>query len=212
MKGFRKTILSFLLLMAAAGCGKEKYVKPMTDAAYATADRACGVYRLVAMDWSGEPVDLDGDGVASESLWEECLAGEHLGLSVPENQIIEWTLRPIYSCRHPQSMGFPFFHGDYTPGVESLSYYSLHLISGEMQVFEDGTLDLQVPAYQEESSHWGVDNEECAIRDITVSWEPDGDFLVAGTTSFRDERTGESVEGRETLRYHCVSTKEKKKR
>ena len=121
MRGISKTILSFLLLMAAAGCGKEKYVKPMSDAAYATADRVCGVYRLVAMDWSGEPVDLDGDGVASESLWEECLAGEHLGLSVPENQIIEWTLRPIYSCRHPQSMGFPFFHGDYTPGVESMS-------------------------------------------------------------------------------------------
>jgi hypothetical protein len=212
MKNSNITIFAILLLVAATGCVKEKYVKPMSDAAYATADRVCGVYRLVAMDWSGEPVDLDGDGIAQESLWEECLAGEHLGLLVPENHIIEWTLRPIYSYDAPGNLGFPFFHGDYTPGVESLSYYSLHLISGEMRIFEDGTLDLQVPAYQEESSHWGVDNEECAIRDITVSWEPDGDFLVAGTTSFRDERTGESIEGRETLRYHCVSTKEKKKR
>ena len=212
MNNFSKTILVILLLAAASGCGKEKYVKPMSDAAYATADRVCGVYRLVAMDWTGEPVDLDGDGVAQESLWEECLAGEHLGISVPENHLIEWTIYPIYSCRKPQSVGFPFFHGDYTPGVESLSYYSLHLISGEMQILEDGTLDLQVPAFQEESSHFGITNEMCAIRDITVSWEPDGDFLVAGTTSFLDEQTGESVEGRETLRYHCVSTKEKKRR
>ncbi len=212
MKGFYKSILSFLLLIAAAGCGKEKYVKLMSDAAYATADRVCGVYRLVAMDWSGEPVDLDGDGVASESLWDECLAGEHLGLYVPENHIIEWTLLPIYSYDSPSRLGFPFFHGDYTPGIESMSSYSIHLITGEMWVLEDGTLELQVPAYQEESSHLGEDEAECAIRDITVSWETDGDFLVAGTTFFLDERTGESVEGRETLRYHCVSTKEKKKR
>ena len=207
-----KTIMAILFLLAAAGCEKEKYEKPMSDAAYATADRVCGVYRLVAMDWSGEPVDLDGDGIAKESLWEECLAGEHLGLIVPDNQVIEWTIPPIYSYSNSQILGFPFFHGDYTPGVESLSYYSLHLITGKMWIREDGMLDLQVPAYQEESSHEGIDNEECAIRDITVSWEPDGDFLVAGTTSFRDERTGESIEGRETLRYHCVSTKEKKKR
>ncbi len=183
MKYSNITIFAILILVAATGCVKEKYVKPMSDAAYATADRVCGVYRLVAMDWSGEPVDLDGDGIAQESLWEECLAGEHLGLLVPENHIIEWTLRPIYSYDAHGNLGFPFFHGDYTPGVESLSYYSLHL-----------------------------DDEECGIRDITVSWEPDGDFLVAGTTSFRDERTGKSIEGRETLRYHCVSTKEKKKR
>ena len=212
MKNSNITIFAILLLVAATGCVKEKYVKPMSDAAYATADRVCGVYRLVAMDWSGEPVDLDGDGIAQESLWEECLAGEHLGLLVPENHIIEWTLRPIYSCGHPRSMGFPFFHGDYPPGVETSYYYSLHLITGEMQILEDGTLDLQVPAYQEETSHSGWVEAECAIRDITVSWEPDGDFLVAGTTFFRDERTGESIEGRETLRYHCVSTKEKKKR
>ena len=54
-------------------------------------------------------------------------------------------------------------------------------------------------------------NEEGAVRDITVTLEPDGDFLVAGTTCFRDERTGETVRGRATHRYHCVSTKEKKK-
>ena len=201
--------MAIVLLMAVCGCVKEKYEKPMSDAAYATADRLCGVYRLVSMDWSGEPVDLDGDGVASESLWEECLSGTYMGLLVPENNIIECELQPIYSCDKPHSLSFPFFHGDYTPGVESLAYYSLGQISGKMQILEDGTLDLQVPAFQEVNSYLDA---ECSIRDITVSWEVDGDFLVAGTTSFRDERTGESIEGKETLRYHCVSTKEKKKR
>ena len=77
---FKKPVMAIVLLMVVCGCVKEKYEKPMSDAAYATADRLCGVYRLVAMDWSGEPVALDGDGVALESLWEEKSSGLSVSL------------------------------------------------------------------------------------------------------------------------------------
>jgi hypothetical protein len=210
MNKLHKTILAILLLMAATGCGKEKYVKPMSDAAYATADRACGVFRLVSIDWTGRPVDLDGDGVAQASLLEECLAGKHSGMS-SYDRVVEWTVQPLYSYSETPILElFPFFHGDFTPGVESSAYYSLNLIFGKMRVFEDGTLDVTMYDYPE-GIGGKMTNEEGAIRDITVTLEPDGDFLVAGTTSFRDERTGETVRGRATHRYHCVSTKEKKK-
>ncbi len=210
MNKLHKTILAILLLMAATGCGKEKYVKPMSDAAYATADRACGVFRLVSIDWTGEPVDLDGDGVAQASLLEECLAGKHSGMS-SYDRVVEWTVQPLYSYSETPILElFPFFHGDFTPGVESSAYYSLNLIFGKMRVFEDGTLDVTMYDYPE-GIGGKMTNEEGAIRDITVTLEPDGDFLVAGTTCFRDERTGETVRGRATHRYHCVSTKEKKK-
>jgi hypothetical protein len=210
MNNLHKTILAITLLMAAAGCEKEKYVKPMSDAAYATADRACGVFRLVSIDWTGEPVDLDGDGVAQASLLEECLAGKHSGMS-SYDRVVEWTVQPLYSYSETPILElFPFFHGDFTPGVESSAYYSLNLIFGKMRVFEDGTLDVTMYDYPE-GIGGKMTNEEGAIRDITVTLEPDGDFLVAGTTCFRDERTGETVRGRATHRYHCVSTKEKKK-
>ena len=197
--------------MAAIGCKKEKYVKPMSEAAYATVDRACGVYRLMSMDWTGDPVDLDGDGVAQESLLEECLAGNYGGYFF-QDDIIEWTLSPISMYKYEEQVFIPFFHGNYIRGNNNTSYYSLSAIKGKIQILEDGTLDIQVPEYQLLGNSTTPDEEICAVRDITVSWEPDGDFLVAGTTLFRDERTGENVTGRETLRYHCVSTKEKKKR
>ena len=210
MNNLHKTILAILLLMAATGCGKEKYVKPMSDAAYETVDRICGDYRLMYIDWTGEPVDLDGDGVAQESLLEECLAGKHSGMSAYD-RVVEWTVQPLYSYSETPILElFPFFHGDFTPGVESSAYYSLNLIFGKMRVFEDGTLDVTMYDYQRVIDGQ-VMNEEGAVRDITVTLEPDGDFLVAGTTCFRDERTGETVRGRATHRYHCVSTKEKKK-
>ena len=50
MNNLHKTILAILLLMAATGCEKEKYVKPMSDAAYETVDRICGDYRLMYID------------------------------------------------------------------------------------------------------------------------------------------------------------------
>ena len=203
MNNLHKTILAILLLMATTGCEKEKYEKPMSDAAYEMIDRMCGMYRLISIDWTGEPVDLDGDGVAQESLLEECLSGVYDG----ETNSRDWPIEPLYAYESERYFDLPFFHGDFTPGYESLVYYSLNCISGKMRLLEDDTLEIEVVEYT-----WQLVEKEGAIHDIEITWEPDGDFLVAGTTCFRDERTGETVRGRATHRYHCVSTKEKKKR
>lgn len=181
----------------------------MTDAAIATADRVCGVYRLVAMDWTGDPVDLDGDGIA-RSLWEECLSGDNLGVEIPETGEIDMTVNPIvYGQTWPTSFNFLMFQGDFTPGEERW-IYSLVMVPSEYDILPDGTFSLYVPSEYRESQRM-PDNKVFGIRDISASWEADGDFLISGTTTFYDLLNKQSVEGRETLRFHCISTKERKK-
>lgn len=60
-----------LTLMAAVACDKNKVVYDMTDAARAAMDRLVGEYELVGAEWDGAPVDLNGDGVASASIFDE---------------------------------------------------------------------------------------------------------------------------------------------
>lgn len=60
-----------LAFMAAVACDKNKVVYDMTDAARAAMDRLVGEYELVGAEWDGAPVDLNGDGVASASIFDE---------------------------------------------------------------------------------------------------------------------------------------------
>ena len=207
---------SLVLLWGVTGCG-EKYKIEMTGEALATADRICGVYRLVEMDWTGGPVDLDGDEVALPSLWKECLSGPFMGVRIPETGEIDGKVsavnyeRVIESGIQGSQLNFPFFQGDFDPGEEGWKY-SLIMVHGTYLIQDDGTVRLDLPGEVLESMRWDPPKEVYGIRDIVVSWEPDGDFLVSGTTVFYDCLENRSVEGRETLRYHCISTKERKQR
>ena len=60
-----------LTFMAAVAGDKNKVVYDMTDAARAAMDRLVGEYELVGAEWDGSPVDLNGDGVASASIFNE---------------------------------------------------------------------------------------------------------------------------------------------
>lgn len=211
MKYLKKTILAIIPLMAIPGCG-EKYEILMTDAAVATADRICGVYRLVDMQWTGGPMDLNGDGIALPSMLDECLSGEFMGILPTETGEIETTVSPIsYGSEQLPTMRFVMFQGDYTPGLQEETKYSAELLRGGYEIHPDGSYTLSMPTY-EHCSRKDPSSKVYGIQDIVVSWEPDGDFLVSGTTKFYDYLTGREVEGRETLRYHCISTKERKKR
>ena len=210
-------------ISALAGCG-EKYEKLMTDAAIATADRVCGVYRLVDAVWDGAPLDLDEDGIASESFLEECLAGNHLGLVATEEGVTGRVHSITYGSDRPVEMYLPFFHGEYSlsgqsaPGAtlgdgSKVPLYSCESLKGSYSIREDGTLVLDFLSSQRRSA-WYPETAFCDVWDISVTWDSDGDgdFILSGTTRFIDRISGNEVEGRETLRYHCISTKEKKKR
>lgn len=214
VRDFLRTLIISAAVFAVAGCGV-KYEKLMTDEALATADRVCGVYHLVDITWDGERVDLDNDGVASESFLEECLSGDYLGY-VMKDGVVECTVGAIeYGSQSPVKVYIPFFYGDYSlSGPYSDTYrYSLLGLSVSYSIEDDGTLILDYQPHQRSSSH-SPESEFCDVFDISVIWDRDGngDFIVSGRTKFLDNLTGNEVEGCETIRYHCISTKEKKKR
>lgn len=192
----------------AASCSRgEKYEKTMTDAAVATADRVCGVYRLVEMEWTGAPVDLDGDGIA-RSLWEECLSGKNNGAGIPETGEIDMIVTPIrYGYTGTIDFVIPMFMGDF-PAGEYRGVYSLRQIPALYQIDSDGSIVFDAPKSYYESA---TTDATFGFRNISISWEENGDFLASATTSFYDLLSKQQVEGCETLRFHCISTKERKK-
>ena len=203
---------------ALAGC-EVKYEKLMSDAAVATADRVCGVYRLTDASWDGAPLDLDCDGVASGSFMDECLKGDFLGWVLSDGENLDVHISAIqYGSERPVEMYLPFFHGDYSLSGQSapggtlgdgskVPLYSCESLKGSYSIREDGTLVLDFLSSQRRSD-WYPETAFCDVWDISVTW----DFILSGTTRFIDRISGNEVEGRETLRYHCISTKEKKKR
>lgn len=200
---------------ALAGC-EVKYEKLMSDAAVATADRVCGVYRLTDASWDGAPLDLDCDGVASGSFMDECLKGDFLGWVLSDGENLDVHIYAIqYGSEKPVKIYIPFFQGDYTLPLkqDGMPTYSLNSIDAEYSILEDGTLSIDCMSTQRHSSH-GPQGAFCDVWDIELTWDRDGDgdFILSGTTRFIDRISGNEVEGRETLRYHCISTKEKKKR
>lgn len=216
VRDFLRTLSISAAVFAVAGCGV-KYEKLMTDEALATADRVCGVYRLVDITWDGERMDLNNDGVASESFLEECLSGDYLGY-VMKDGVVECTVEAIeYGSQSPVRVSFPFFYGDYSVSKIGTSFdthrYTLLGLSVRYTIDSDGTFQLDYDSYQRSSSH-SPESEFCDVYGINIIWDRDGDgdFIVSGRTKFLDNLTGNEVEGCETIRYHCISTKEKKKR
>ena len=60
-----------LTFITAVACDKDRVAYDMTEAGRAAMDRLVGEYELIDAEWDGVPVDLDGDGVASASIFDE---------------------------------------------------------------------------------------------------------------------------------------------
>ena len=60
-----------LTFITAVACDKARVAYDMTEAGRAAMDRLVGEYELIDAEWDGVPVDLDGDGVASASIFDE---------------------------------------------------------------------------------------------------------------------------------------------
>lgn len=208
----RKVYWLLLALPLLAGC-KIKYERPMTEAAQLTADRICGVYRLVDATWDGEPLDLDGDGEAQTPFLRELLEGEYLGFQY-HNEDIDVVVSPVYSSQLGSSSSFLFFYGEYSASYfrDGIPLYKSERITCEYKVLEDGSAEVKArTSYLDDY----VSREDYFdLRDIEFTWDKDGDgdFLLSATTGYYNHLTQQHTVGRETFRYHCISTKEKKQK
>lgn len=187
-----------LTLMAAIACDKDKVSYDMTESARAAMDRLVGEYELVGAEWDGAPVDLNGDGVASASIFDELKevpdltdeTGIEIDMTVPYRTTVRISLliEDIYLNT-------------------SSAFWNKRVYTPTFSVDSSGNYDLGIdPNYGKIS-----DDGRCQgyFYKMNVRLEGDDVLYLSGYSVLRDERSAQSVTGTLTYKFKCVSGKGK---
>jgi len=187
-----------LTLMAAIACDKDKVSYDMTEAGRAAMDRLVGEYELVGAEWDGAPVDLNGDGVASASIFDELKevpdltdeTGIEIDMTVPYRTTVRISLliEDIYLNT-------------------SSAFWNKRVYTPTFSVDSSGNYDLGIdPNYGKIS-----DDGRCQgyFYKMNVRLEGDDILYLSGCSVLRDERSGQPVNGTLTYKFKCVSGKGK---
>lgn len=187
-----------LTLMAAIACDKDKVSYDMTEAACAAMDRLVGEYELVGAEWDGAPVDLNGDGVASASIFDELKevpdltdeTGIEIDMTVPYRTTVRISLliEDIYLNT-------------------SSAFWNKRVYTPTFTVDLSGNYDLGIdPNYGKIS-----DDGRCQgyFYKMNVRLEGDDILYLSGYSVLRDERSAQPVTGTLTYKFKCVSGKGK---
>ena len=187
-----------LTLMAAVACDKNKVVYDMTDAARAAMDRLVGEYELVGAEWDGAPVDLNGDGVASASIFDELKEvpdltdeiGIEIDMAAPYRSSVRISLliEEIYLNT-------------------SIAFWNKSVYTPRFSVDSSGNYDLGIDPYYGKVS----DDGRCQgyFYKMNVRLEGDDILYLSGYTVLRDDRSGQPVNGTLVYKFKCVSGKGK---
>ena len=187
-----------LPLMAAVACDKNKVVYDMTDAGRAAMDRLVGEYELVGTEWDGAPVDLNGDGVASASIFDELKevpdltdeTGIEIDMTVPYRTAVRISLliEDIYLNT-------------------SSAFWNKRVYTPTFTVDSSGNYDLGIDPYYGKIS----DDGRCQgyFYKMNVRLEGDDMLYLSGYSVLRDERSAQPVTGTLTYKFKCVSGKGK---
>lgn len=187
-----------LTFMAAVACDKNKVVYDMTDAARAAMDRLVGEYELVGAEWDGAPVDLNDDGVASASIFDELKEvpdmtdeiGIEIDMTAPYRTSVRISLliEEIYLNT-------------------SIAFWNKSIFTPKFSVDSSGNYDLGIDPYYGKVS----DDSRCQgyFYKMNVRLEGDDILYLSGYTVLRDDRSGQPVNGTLTYKFKCVSGKGK---
>lgn len=188
-----------LTLMAAIACDKDKVEYDMTDAARAAMDRLVGEYELVGADWDGAPVDLNGDGVASASIFDELKEVPDLTDEIGIE--IDMTAPYLTSVRISLLIEEIYLN-------TSIAFWNKSVYTPRFSVDSSGNYDLGIDPYYGKVS----DDGRCQgyFYKMNVRLEGDDILYLSGYTVLRDERSGQPVKGTLTYKFKCVSGKGKK--
>lgn len=188
-----------LTLMAAIACDKNKVEYDMTDAARAAMDRLVGEYELVGADWDGAPVDLNGDGVASASIFDELKEVPDLTDEIGIE--IDMTAPYLTSVRISLLIEEIYLN-------TSIAFWNKSVYTPKFSVDSSGNYDLGIDPYYGKVS----DDGRCQgyFYKMNVRLEGDDILYLSGYTVLRDDRSGQPVNGTLVYKFKCVNGKGKK--
>ena len=188
-----------LTFMAAVACDKNKVEYDMTDAARAAMDRLVGEYELVGAEWDGAPVDLNRDGVASASIFDELKEVPDLADEIGIE--IDMTAPYLTSVRISLLIEEIYLN-------TSIAFWNKSVFTPKFSVDSSGNYDLGIDPYYGKVS----DDGRCQgyFYKMNVRLEGDDILYLSGYTVLRDDRSGQPVNGTLTYQFKCVSGKGKK--
>lgn len=187
-----------LTFMAAVACDKNKVVYDMTDAARAAMDRLVGEYELVGAEWDGAPVDLNDDGVASASIFDELKALPDLTDEIG----IEIDMTAPYRISVRISLLIEEIYLN-----TSIAFWNKSIFTPKFSVDSSGNYDLGIDPYYGKVS----DDSRCQgyFYKMNVRLEGDDILYLSGYTVLRDDRSGQPVNGTLVYKFKCVNGKGK---
>lgn len=187
-----------LTFMAAVACDKNKVVYDMTDAARAAMDRLVGEYELVGAEWDGAPVDLNGDGVASASIFDELKEVPDLTDEIG----IEIDMTAPYRTSVRISLLIEEIYLN-----TSIAFWNKSFFTPKFSVDSSGNYDLGIDPYYGKVS----DDGRCQgyFYKMNVRLEGDDMLYLSGYTVLRDDRSGQPVNGTLVYKFKCVNGKGK---
>lgn len=188
-----------LTFMAAVACDKNKVVYDMTDAARAAMDRLVGEYELVGAEWDGAPVDLNDDGVASASIFDELKEVPDLTDEIG----IEIDMTAPYRTSVRISLLIEEIYLN-----TSIAFWNKSIFTPKFSVDSSGNYDLGIDPYYGKVS----DDSRCQgyFYKMNVRLEGDDILYLSGYTVLRDDRSGQPVNGTLVYKFKCVNGKGKK--
>ena len=198
MRKINFAITLALTLLAAIACDKNKVEYDMTDAARAAMDRLVGEYELVGAEWDGAPVDLNGDGVASASIFDELKEVPDLTDEIGIE--IDMTAPYLTSVRISLLIEEIYLN-------TSIAFWNKSVYTPRFSVDSSGNYDLGIDPYYGKVS----DDGRCQgyFYKMNVRLEGDDILYLAGYTVLRADRSGQPVNGTLTYKFKCVSGKGK---
>lgn len=187
-----------LTFMAAVACDKNKVVYDMTDAARAAMDRLVGEYELVGAEWDGAPVDLNDDGVASASIFDELKEVPDLTDEIG----IEIDMEAPYRTSVRISLLIEEIYLN-----TSIAFWNKSIFTPKFSVDSSGNYDLGIDPYYGKVS----DDGRCQgyFYKMNVRLEGDDILYLSGYTVLRDDRSGQPVNGTLVYKFKCVNVKGK---
>ena len=192
------TLALALTFMAAVACDKNKVEYDMTDAARAAMDRLVGEYELVGAEWDEAPVDLNGDGVASASIFDELKEVPDLTDEIGIE--IDMTAPYLTSVRISLLIEEIYLN-------TSIAFWNKSVFTPKFSVDSSGNYDLGIDPYYGKVS----DDGRCQgyFYKMNVRLEGDDILYLSGYTVLRDDRSGQPVNGTLVYKFKCVSGKGK---